>query len=121
MTSTARTGLDPRLASVLAYSVWWVTGLVFLVLARDDRRVRFHAAQSIVIFGAVSLLLLGLAALSITTLVVWPTGYALIQRLSEFVWLGAVLLWVVLMLKAWRGELWRVPLAARLADRIAGQ
>jgi uncharacterized membrane protein len=118
VTSPARTGLDPRLASVLSYSVWWVTGLVFLVVARDDTRVRFHAAQSIVIFGAVSLLLLALAALSITTLVVWPPGYALVQRISEVVWLGAVVLWIVLMLKAWRGDMWRVPFAAPLAERM---
>lgn len=121
MTPTARSGVDPRVASVLCYTVWWVTGLVFLVLERDDRGVRFHAAQSLVIFGAVSLVLLALAALSIAALVVWPQGYPLVQRVSELVWLGAVVLWIVLMLRVWRGERWRVPLAARLADRLAGK
>ena len=77
MSAPGRTGLDPRVASVLAYSVWWVTGLVFLALERDDDRVRFHAAQSMVVFGAVSLVLLALAALSVTALAVWPPGYAL--------------------------------------------
>ncbi len=121
MSSTAGSGLGPRLASVLCYTVWWMTGLVFLVLERDQRRVRFHAAQSVVVFGAVSLALLALAALSVIALGAWPPAYPLVQRVSDLVWLGAVVLWILLMLKAWRGELWRVPVAARLADRIAGK
>ena len=36
------------------------------------------------------------------------------------VWLGAVLLWLVLLLKTWRGETWRVPIAGDLAMKIAG-
>ena len=57
----------------------------------------------------------------VTTLVVWPEGYPLVQRISELIWLGAVVLWMVLMLKAWRGDLHRLPLAGRLAERIAGR
>ncbi len=104
---------------MLCYSVWWVSGLVFLIIERDDRRVRFHAAQSVVLFGATSLLLMALAGLSVTALVVWAPGYALLQRLSDLVWLGAVVLWLVLMLRTWRGEVWRVPVVARVAERMA--
>ena len=50
----AARGLDPRAAAVLAYSAWWVTGALFLLVERHDARVRFHAAQSVVVFGAVS-------------------------------------------------------------------
>ena len=45
------TGLPPRLAAVLAYGGWWVTGLIFWVVERRNRFVRFHAAQSIAAFG----------------------------------------------------------------------
>ena len=45
------TGLDSRAGLGLAYSAWWVTGALFLALERSDNQVRFHAAQSMVVFG----------------------------------------------------------------------
>ena len=50
-------GLDARLASMLCYAGWWVTGLVFLFAERQHRGVRFHAAQSLVVFGMLSVVL----------------------------------------------------------------
>src|SRR5262249_34352590 len=61
------TGVDARLAAVLGYAGWWITGLIFLFLERDNRAVRFHAAQSLVVFGGLSLLMGLVAALSATT------------------------------------------------------
>ena len=53
MSDSTSTGVDARLASVLCYAGWWVTGIVFLFAERRHAGVRFHAAQSIVVFGAV--------------------------------------------------------------------
>jgi uncharacterized membrane protein len=44
--------------------------------------------------------------------------YQLIRLGADLVWAGAAVLWLVLVLRAWRGEVWRVPLVATLADRI---
>ena len=57
MTEPTSTGVDARLASVLCYAGWWVTGLVFLIAERRHAGIRFHAAQSIVVFGALSVAL----------------------------------------------------------------
>ena len=54
MTESTSTGIDARLASVLCYAGWWVTGLVFLFAERRNQNVRFHAAQSLIVFGALS-------------------------------------------------------------------
>jgi uncharacterized membrane protein len=116
VTASGSTGVDSRTASLLCYSVWWVTGLVFIIVERHDRPVRFHAAQSLVFFGAVSLVLFALAALSVLALLMAPGVYPVVQSISTLVWLGATVMWLVLMLKAWRGEMWRVPLAAGLAE-----
>ena len=35
------TGLAPRTAATLAYAAWWMTGLIFWLLEREDRFVRF--------------------------------------------------------------------------------
>jgi uncharacterized membrane protein len=117
VTSTT-TGLDVRLASVLCYSVWWVTGGLFLLLERQHRTVRFHAAQSLVLFGSVSALLVALGAVSALALVVSGQTYQLVRFLADLLWAGAAILWLVLVLRAWRGEVWRVPLVAALADHV---
>jgi uncharacterized membrane protein len=118
VTEPSTTGIDTRLASILCYSLWWLTGLLFLILERRDRRVRFHAAQSLVLFGALSCVLAGLGALSAVALVLSNPLYQIVRAAANVVWVGAAVLWLVLVLKAWRGETWRVPLLATLAEGI---
>lgn len=118
MTESSSTGLDERLASVLCYSVWWVTGGLFLLLERRQRTVRFHAAQSLVLFGAVSALLVVLGAVSALTLMLSSQAYQLVRVAGDLLWVGAAVLWLVLVLRAWQGDVWRVPLVAALADRV---
>jgi uncharacterized membrane protein len=118
VTQTSTTGIDARLASVLCYSVWWVTGGLFLLLERQHPTVRFHAAQSLVLFGAISVLLVVLGAFSAVALVLSSETYQFVRVIADLLWAGAAVIWLVLVLRAWRGEAWRVPLAAALADRV---
>ena len=118
MTAPSTTGLDERLAGVLCYSVWWVTGGLFLLLERQHRIIRFHAAQSLILFGVVSALLVAFGALSAVSLMLSGALYELMQVFGKLLWLGATVVWLVLVLRAWRGEVWRVPLVAALADRV---
>jgi uncharacterized membrane protein len=120
VTDTTSTGVDARLSSVLCYAGWWVTGLVFLFAERRHPGVRFHAAQSIVVFGALSVaLLLSGGASAVAFFVAVPT-FQLMQIIGNVLWLAAVVLWLYLLLTTWRGETWRVPLAGDLARKIAG-
>lgn len=120
MTETTSTGVDARLASVLCYAGWWVTGLVFLFAERQHRGVRFHAAQSLLVFGVLSVIMLASGGASAVAFFVDGASFQLLQVAGNIVWLGAVALWLVLLLKTWRGETWRVPMVAELADKIAG-
>jgi len=113
------TGVDPRLASMLCYAAWWVTGLLFLFLEREHRGVRFHAAQSLVLFGGLSLLMACIGAASAMSLFLAPAFFQTILSLNSLIWLGAVIVWSVLMVQTIRGESVRVPLIADLADRIS--
>jgi uncharacterized membrane protein len=116
---TTSTGVDARLSSVLCYAGWWVTGIVFLFAERRHPGVRFHAAQSIVVFGALSVALFlsgGVSAIAFFFAV--PT-FQLVQTAGYLVWLAAVVLWLYLLLTAWRGETFRVPIAGDLASRLA--
>lgn len=119
MNGPTSTGVDARLASVLCYAGWWVTGLVFLFAERQHAKVRFHAAQSLVVFGALSVALFLCGGASAVAFFVAVPTFQLMQAIGNALWFGAVLLWLFLLVKAWRGETWRVPVAGDLAMKIA--
>ena len=120
MTSTSR-GLDTRLETMLCYLGWWVTGLVFLFIERRDPAVRFHAAQSLVVFGPLSAVFFLWGGASAFVFFWVPLAFQMVQTIGNLLWLGTVLLWLFLLLKAWRGETWRVPVAGDLAFKIASR
>lgn len=115
-------GLDENLAGTLCYSLWWITGLIFFFI---DKRpsVRFHAAQSIVVFGGISILYYVIASIFVTQIfwggigAGWTLGYTLFQLIR----LVGVVLWILLMIKAYQGQKFRVPVAADLADSLVGK
>ena len=119
MTGSTSTGVDARLSSMLCYAGWWVTGLVFLFAERRHAEVRFHAAQSLIVFGALSIALLLCGGASAVAFFVAAPTFQLLQAIGNAIWLAAVLLWLFLLLKTWQGETWRVPVAADLATKIA--
>ena len=102
------TGLAPNVAGLLCYVLGWVTGIVFLILEKEDKSVRFHAMQSIVVFGA----------LTIAHIVLdW------IPFVGQFVflpilWIVWVILLVILMVKAYQGQQWKVPFAGNFAESL---
>ena len=51
-------GLGERLESVLAYLFGWISGIILFIFEKN-RTVRWHAAQSMVTFGTLSLILSG--------------------------------------------------------------
>jgi uncharacterized membrane protein len=113
------TGVEPRLSALLCYTAWWVSGLVFLIIEQQNQVVRFHAAQSIVLFGGFSLLIGLLTAVRIAMLIVSAAAFSAATLLVYLVWIAAVGIWLLLMVRTFKGETWRVPFASDLADRIA--
>ena len=106
------TGLQPNVAALLCYLVGWVTGLVFLLIEGKDKFVRFHAVQSIIVFGAITV-----AEIVLSILGVIPYIGILFLIIGWLVWLLAVVLWVVLMFHAYRGETYKLPFAGDMAER----
>lgn len=121
MSEPTSTGVDARLSSVLCYAGWWVTGIVFLFAERRHAGVRFHAAQSIIVFGALSVaLFLSGGASAVAFFVAVPT-FQLVQAFAYLLWLAAVVLWLYLLLTAWRGDTIQLPLAGDLARKLAAR
>jgi len=115
------TGLQENVAGLLCYAVGWITGLIFFLI---DKRpfVRFHAKQSIVVFGALNILHFVVAMIFGVSLLSGGLGAASIGLLlSRLISLVTFVLWIVLMLKAYQGHRFRVPLAADVAESIFGK
>lgn len=112
------TGLSPRVAAPLAYLGWWVTGAIFWVVERQDRRVRFHAAQAVTAFGLIALLVALFAGVAIASLSFMPAAFPVLLWTAVAVWVVGMLLWLGVMWKAASGDAFRIPLAAGLADRL---
>jgi len=115
-------GLEPNVAGALSYLLGFITGLVFFLIEEEDEFVRFHAAQSIVVFGG--LFVLGVV-LNVVTGFLGATGglfiglFLLVFTLVSFaIWLAVVVLWIFLMVKAYQGETPRIPIAAGIADDL---
>jgi len=119
VTEPTSTGVDARLSSILCYSGWWVTGLVFLFAERRNSQVRFHAAQSLIVFGVITVALFLCGGASAVAFFVAASTFQMLQAIGNAVWFAAVLLWLVLLVRTWRGETWRVPIAGELASRLA--
>ena len=111
-------GLPPRTAMALAYSGWWVTGAIVWLLERQDARVRFHAAQSMIVFGGAALLVLVLAGMAAVSLTFLPGMFGWLVSAAGLTWVAAVVLWIVVMWKVVRGDEWTVPAAAEWVNRL---
>jgi uncharacterized membrane protein len=121
MNSESTTGLSPRLASVLAYGGWWVTGAFFCWIEQRDRYVRFHAAQSMIAFGAAAVIVFALAILALLSLETQPAAFGFLAWSAAAACVAAVLLWMVALWQASRGVRWQMPVVGRLAERLARQ
>jgi uncharacterized membrane protein len=115
---TSTTGLSPRLAAVLAYAGWWVSGAIFWWVERSDAFVRFHAAQSVAAFGLIALVIAAWGAAAVLSLSLMPSAFLSLMWAAGATWGAGVLLWLVAMWKAGRGQSWRMPLAGSLAGRM---
>ena len=119
--ASTQSGLAENVAGLLCYVLGWITGLIFYL---TDKRpfVRFHAAQSIVVFGALTIIRIIVGMLFVTGgLAGITTGLSLGILLFWLISLVGLILWVLLMVKAYQGERYRVPIAADLADKIFGK
>lgn len=103
------TGLDPNLAGALAYLGGAITGVLFLVIERDSRYVRFHAMQSTITF-------LGILVMNLVFI-----GTPIIGWLLYVPFLLAIMaLWLFLMFKAVKGEQYKLPYVGDMAERQLG-
>jgi uncharacterized membrane protein len=117
--ASATEGLQENVAGLLCYVLGWLTGIIFLLI---DKRpfVRFHAAQSIVVFGGITIIRIGLLFLH-GMVGGGLLSFGFIGLISLVISLLALVLWILLMVKAYQHEMFKVPIAAPIAENIAGK
>ena len=96
-------GLEENVAGLLCYVLTWVTGIVFFILEKDNKFVRFHAMQSIITFLPLTILA------GIFGVVLWWFGWIINVLI--------IVLWLVLMLKAYQGTMFKLPLVGDIAEK----
>ena len=123
------TGLDENIAALLTYVVGWVSGLVFFLIEKDSKLVRFHAMQSI-LFSV----LVGVVCFVgwIVTLVFVVVAAQLADVMGTLVGLIATLIWVVIgaallialimcLVRAYQGKFFKLPVIGDLAEKIVNK
>ena len=110
--------MDPKTAAGLSYLGIWVTGLIFFLLEKQNCFVRFHAMQSILFFG-------GLVVLSIILGIAVDFSPGLLSTglfcLNSLIGLAGFVGWIVLMINAFQGKYFKLPVVGDLAEKYANQ
>ena len=109
---------DPNrnLVAALSYLLGFVTGVVILFVEKDDKYVRFHAMQSILLFTG--LLVLNL----LVDFILKPVDFLgfLSTAVNGAITIAAIIVWAVSMYKAFSGQVFKWPIVGKLAERNVG-
>ena len=102
------TGLDENVAGFLCYLFGFVTGIVFLVVEKESRFVKFHAMQSTITFLGLFIISMIIGWIPIIGLLVYP------------IWILSLILWLILMIKALQGKRYSLPIVGKMAEEKSG-
>ena len=107
-------GLTDNAASALCYVLGLITGILFLVLApyNQNRKIRFHAFQSIFLHVSMIVIWIGLLILSSVT-------GGMLLFVSPLIWLAFFVLWIVMIIKAYQDQKLVLPIIGPLAEKQA--
>jgi uncharacterized membrane protein len=78
--------------TILAYVLGWIGGLIFLFVGKDDPDVKWNAAQSLIIFGGLSIVILVLSFIPFVGLI------------GLLLWLVGFIFWVVFLIQSLQGN-----------------
>ena len=123
------TGLDENLAALLSYIVGWISGLVFFLIEKDSRLVRFHAMQSILLNVVAAVLGIGIWILATFTgfVVSYISGIlsfvlSLVLGLVGFVvGIGILVGVVICLIKAYQGQYFKLPVIGNMAEKFSAK
>ena|SRR3990167_70590 len=108
----ARTDPNRNLVAALSYLLGFVTGIVILLVEKQDKFIRFHAMQSTLIFGVLFI------ANFVINLVITPGVFW--SLLNGLISLIVLVVWLVSMIKAYQGQMFKWPIVGDFAEKKVG-
>lgn len=110
MAKEATFGLDENVAGALAYVLIFISGIVFFLFEEENEFVRFHALQSVITF-------LGLWIASMLVSFLAVASPVSVFMLGNLIRIAGILLWIVLMIKAYKGEKYELPVIGDIVKK----
>ena len=109
-------GMQPNVEAGLSYVFGWITGLIFFLVEKQNRFVRFHAMQSILFFG-------GITVIDIVLNIIANYGVLglLTLFISSVVGLIGFVGWIVLLINGFQGKYFKLPVIGDYAEKYANQ
>ena len=127
--SKSSTGLDENVAAPLSYIFGWVSGLIFFLIEKDSRLVKFHAMQSILLNAAA--LVIGIVLwvawviVAIAFAMVSETMASLVSVLFGLVimvfYLGLLLGVIFCLIKAYQKQYFKLPVIGNFAEKFSAK
>ena len=108
------TGLDENVAGLLSYVLTWLTGIIFFVIEKNSKFVKFHAMQSIIFFGAITVVEIVFSILALI-----PYVGIIFTIVNGLLGLFAFIMWIILMIKAYQHQMFKLPIAGEMAEKYA--
>ena len=105
-------GMEQNVEGLLCYVRGFITGIVFFVMEKENKFIRFHAMQSIVVFGAIFVVDIFLSIMNAFIGIHW-----IFSLLLGLIGLLTFILWLVLMLQAYQGKMFKLPVAGDIAEK----
>ncbi|MDM7921393.1 MAG: DUF4870 domain-containing protein [Pyrinomonadaceae bacterium] len=111
-------GLDGNVTALIGYPVG-IVALILLFIEKDNKFVRFHAIQSLLFWAAFMVILIGLGIISGVLAFVSGTLATLVGLLSFLVWIALLGLLILLAIKAFQGQMFKLPIIGDMASKWA--
>ena len=121
------TGLDENIAALLSYVFNWVSGLIFFLIEKDSRLVRFHAMQSILLTASA-------VVLGIVLWIAWVVLAIILAMMSDVLaslvsivvgllmfvfYIGILVAWVLCLIKAYQKQYFKLPIIGNFAEKFS--
>ncbi len=113
-------GMTDNVAGMLAY-ITIIPAIIFLVMEpyNKNRFVRFHAFQNIFLHVAAVAIWIILMILTVAASVIPIVGHLIVMLLGLAIWVGFFVAWIVLLIKANQGQMYKLPVIGDLAEKQA--
>ena len=124
---TTSMGMQPNVAAGVSYIFGWLSGLIFFLMEKQNKFVRFHAMQSIclgALFAVIWFVYSFLVAGAIATATAAPNaaagGLGIMGMLFMLIGLAFFVVWVICLIQAFSGKWFKIPIIGDMAMKWAG-